>query len=333
MSWPGAVAVSGGGDSLALMHLLAGWARARKKPAPLVLTVDHGLRKQSAGDAKQVARWAKALNLTCEILTAKGPKPKADLEAWARQARYALLGAALRSHGLATLYLAHNRDEQAETFLLRLARGSGLDGLSAMQPRAPYPLPGFEGLTLARPLLGVSRRELRDYLTSQDQPWLEDPMNSETRFARARIRALLPALEQAGVTSQRIAEACAHLSRARAALESATRALLQKASATRGEVLLLDAKSLAAAPREIGLRALADLLQAVGGQGYRPRFEALERLYARASSKSGFGGGVTLHGCRIGPASARHREFGPDTLVITKESSPRAASKAPRKGK
>ena len=91
-AWPGAVAVSGGGDSLALMHLLANWAKARKAPPPVVLTVDHGLRAGSAGAARQVARWAKAAGLKAHILTAKGPAPRSDIEAQARIARYALMG-------------------------------------------------------------------------------------------------------------------------------------------------------------------------------------------------------------------------------------------------
>ena len=122
MPWPGAVGVSGGGDSLALMHLLAGWARTNKAAPPLVLCVDHGLRKQSAGEARAVARWAKKLGLKCEILTVKTPKPRSDIEAWARAARLSLMGARLVRHRLTTLYLAHHQDDQAETFLLRLAQ-------------------------------------------------------------------------------------------------------------------------------------------------------------------------------------------------------------------
>ena len=318
MPWPGAVAVSGGADSLALMHLLARWAGKRAKP--LVLSVDHGLRPTSGSEAKKVAGWARALGLRCEILTVKGKKPKADIEAWAREQRYRLMGARLAKHGILALYTGHHQNDQAETFLLRLARGSGLDGLGAMRGLAAYPLSGFENLSLVRPLLAVPRAELRTYLKSRKQDWLEDPMNGEPRFARSRIRALLPALEEAGLTAQRIADAALHLGRAREALDMATAAVLARACRRQDNMLLLDAEALAAAPREIGLRALAGLLGSVGGQAYRPRFEALERLFDRLAGGS-LGGGATLHGCRIAPAPRRLQQFGPKTLVILAESS------------
>jgi tRNA(Ile)-lysidine synthase len=326
MPWPGAVGVSGGADSLALMHLLALWARKAKAAAPVVLTVDHGLRRGSAVDAKAVARWAKALQLKCEILTVKSAKPKSDIEAWARDARLGLMHRAMAKRGLTTLYLAHHQDDQAETFLLRLARGSGLDGLAAMQPLAPFPLPEAEGLMLARPLLATPRAALRDFLTSQKQDWLEDPMNAETRFARNRMRALLPLLAEAGLTAQRIADAAFHLARARQALDLATAAVLARAirrpdGENSDTVLLLDGEALAAAPREIGLRALAALLKNVAGTVYRPRFDALERLFGQIAAKGGLRAGVTLNGCRIGPAPVRWQAFGPQTLVIRQESS------------
>jgi tRNA(Ile)-lysidine synthase len=317
MPWPGAVAVSGGGDSLALMHLLADWARARRAPAPIVFTVDHGLRPQSAAEAKDVARWAKEAGLACEILSVKGEKPKTGIEAWAREARYRLMAKALAGRGLKALYLGHTEDDQAETFLIRLGRGSGLDGLGAMRRLAPFPFAGTEKLTLARPLLAVPRHLLRDYLTARGQAWLEDPMNSETRFTRSRMRALLPPLAAAGLSPRRIAQAASHLARAREALDLATAAVLARACHPLNGGWLLDPDALTAAPREIGLRALAALLQKVSGEEYRPRFESLEQLFDRLPA----GKGATLHGCHVAPAPRARRLFGAKTLVITKESS------------
>jgi len=327
MPWPGAVAVSGGADSLALMHLLARWARAGKRAKPLVLSVDHGLRPQSGKDAKSVARRAKALGLACEILTVAGKKPKSDIEAWARDQRYRLMGDRLKRHGLAALYVGHHQNDQAETFLLRLARGSGLDGLGAMRRLNAFPLPGFEALALARPLLTVPRAQLRDFLTRWKQDWLEDPMNGEARFARNRIRALMPSLEAAGLTAERIADAALHLARAREALDMATAAVLARVARRQDQIFLLDPDALAAAPREIGLRALAALLGTVSGAAYRPRFDGLERLLDRVAA-SALGGGATLHGCRISPAPRRLQAFGPKTLVIACENSRRRAGRA-----
>jgi tRNA(Ile)-lysidine synthase len=144
------------------MHLLAARARAAKIAAPMVLTVDHGLRAGSAKDAKKVAGLAKRAGLKATILSWRGKKPKAGIEAAAREARYRLMGVWLTRHRIGTLFVGHTQDDQAETFLLRLARGSGLDGLSAMQARAPWPAQDFPQLTVARPLLSFSRQELRE---------------------------------------------------------------------------------------------------------------------------------------------------------------------------
>ena len=159
--WPGVVALSGGGDSLGLMHLLADWAKTRGVGPPVALIVDHALRKSSGAEAKRAQAFARKAGLVAHILTRKGAAPKSGIEAAARDARYGLMGAWLKQHGIANLYVGHTLDDQAETFLLRLGRGSGLDGLSAMRALAPFPIPGFDGLNLARPLLGMARASLR----------------------------------------------------------------------------------------------------------------------------------------------------------------------------
>lgn len=324
-----AVAVSGGGDSVALMHLLAAYARARKHKAPVVLTVDHGLRKSSSKDAKQVAAWAKKAGLTAHVLSWHGAKPKSGVEAAAREARYRLMGDWLTRHKIATLYVGHTIDDQAETFLLRLARGSGLDGLAAMGPRAPWPVAGFSNLSVARPLLGLARGDLRAWLQARGQPWLDDPMNEDDAFDRVKIRRAGKALADLGLTVPRLAAAASHLARARVALESVTGAVLARATAKpphRGHKdqtgLLLAPAVLAAAPREVGLRALAAVLMAVSGQPYRPRFEALERLFDRVTAGT-LGKGANLHGCHIGPAPKGASEF---SLLVRQENPRKTAS-------
>lgn len=328
-----AVAVSGGGDSIALMHLLSDWTRARKHKPPVVLTVDHGLRKSSAKDAKQVAAWAKAAGLRAHVLTWRGGKtksgPQSGIEAAAREARYRLMGAWLREHGVSSLYVGHTLDDQAETFLLRLARGSGLDGLSAMRTKAPWPVAGFAGLSVVRPLLGISREALRAYLAARGQAWLDDPMNEDAAFDRVKIRRAGAALAALGLTPSRIAAAAGHLSRARAALEDMTQALMSRAVRKMEDGgVVLDPAALAGAPAEIGLRALAAVLMEVSGQGYRPRFDALERLYQRIVGNA-LGGGCTLHGCRIGPATRANRNF----AIVVKQESPRKTGGSRKKPK
>ncbi len=297
--WPGAVAVSGGADSLALMHLLASWARKRRAAAPVVLTVDHGLRDGSAADARKVARWAREAGLKAQVLAWTGKKPAADIEAEARAARYRLMAQWCRKKSIAALYVGHTRDDQAETFLLRLARGSGLDGLAAM--RAVSPCPGFADIALVRPLLGFAREDVRSGVAE----WIEDPMNADPRFGRVRVRE---ALQSLGVPPHRVAAAAAHLDRARQALEAVTEAVLRRACAPSGDGLLVETAALAAAPREIGLRALASVLMTVSGQPYRPRFERLERLFDRIAD-GGLGKGSTLHGCKIAPKGPMHLQI------------------------
>ena len=322
---PWAVAVSGGGDSLALMHLLHGFATARGMAPPLVLTVDHGLRKASALEAKKVLAWAKKAGLKAHLLTWRGKKPKSDVESQARQARYRLMGDWLKKNKIATLFVGHNLDDQVETFLLRLARGSGLDGLSGMVPHAPWPVPGFDELRLARPMLGLGRDQLRAYLSGLGQAWLEDPMNQDTSFDRVKIRKARAALNEAGLMPARIAAAAAHLARARESLEVMTEAVLKRATRkSHAGGVLLDAAALAAAPREVGLRGLASVLMAVGGQAYRPRFEALERLFDRLAVP-GLGGGATLHGCHLRPVPVA---FAPFSLVVIRENPRKTGSSA-----
>lgn len=316
--WPAAVAVSGGGDSLALMLLLRDYAQGSGLAAPVVLTVDHALRPTSRAEALQTARWAKAAGLTCHILTRKGPPPAADIEAAARQARYQLMGDWALRHHVATVFLAHTLDDQAETFLIRLLRGSGVDGLSAMRPVSAFPFAGYERLRLARPLLRLTRADLRAFLTARGQNWHDDPMNEDDRFTRVKLRQAWPVLEELGFQRARLADAADHLARARDALESATDALEATAVQALADRLLLDPAVLAAAPAELGLRLLARLLMQVSGQTYRPRFERLERLY-QAILRGDVRTGRTLHGCKIAPAPRRLSKTGMNFLQICVE--------------
>jgi tRNA(Ile)-lysidine synthase len=316
--WPGAVAVSGGGDSLALMHLLVRWAARRGEAPPRVLTVDHGLQEHSAADARQSVRWAKEAGLKAHLLRHGGPAPKADIEAEARQSRYRLMGRWCAAHGVEALYVAHSREDLAETFLLRLARGSGVDGLAAMRAVSRYPVEGFARLRVVRPLLQFGRDDLRAHLSALGQAWLEDPMNGDPRFARTRIRAALSSLSEAGLSAARIAQAAGHLARARDALDAVTAAVVRQACHVSDGAVHVERAALLAAPREVGLRVLAHLLMAVGGQGYRPRFERLEGLFA-AVAEGRLRGGRTLHGCRVAPLPRGTALYGTEVLSVTPE--------------
>ena len=316
--WPGAVAVSGGSDSLALMFLLRDWAKKARLPPPHVLCVDHKLRPGSSSEARKVSSWAKAAGLRVKVFVRVGEAPRADIEAAARDERYRLMGKWAAAKGFRAIYVGHTRDDQAETFLLRLARGSGVDGLSAMRAVVPYPQDTFSTLTLVRPLLDIEREALQAYLIGRGQTWLDDPMNFDPRFARVKIRNAWPALEAIGLSKGRVADAAAHLARAREALDAASAAVLRRSCRLEGANALIDPAALTNAPRELGLRAMAQVLMTVSRNPYRPRFERLERLFDMIS-EGALGAGRTLHGCRIARAPAALSFFGKETLLIQRE--------------
>lgn len=316
--WPGALAVSGGGNSTALMLLVAEWAQEVGCEKPVVLTVDHGLTPGSDRIADEVQARAEALGLGVHVLVWRGRKPAANIESAARAARYRLMGSWCRKQGIRALYVAHTLEDQAETFLLRLARGSGVDGLAAMSRVTPFPLRDFGDLRIVRPLLDAPRAGLRAFLTERGIAWHEDAMNADPRFARVRLRAAWPALSAAGITAERIADAAQHLSRARTALDHDTETFLAGATRLDGNAVLLDGAALSAQPREIGLRALARVLLQVSARDYRPRFERLEGLYDGIRNGT-LAGGRTLHGCVVKPATERRQSFGPRTLLICSE--------------
>jgi tRNA(Ile)-lysidine synthase len=289
-----AVAVSGGADSLALVLLAAEWARARGGDV-VALTVDHGLRSGSAAEAAQVAEWLAVPGVSHHILGWTGLKPSADLQAQAREARYGLLGEFCRSAGILHLLLAHHREDQAETLLLRLGRGSGLDGLAAM----PCERATRWG-RLIRPLLDIPRQRLRATLEARGQSWIEDPSNRNPDFARVRLRRLMPDLAAEGVEPPRLAATATRLGRARAALESAmAEAAARYVELTPAGYALCHAPAFSSLPEEIGLRLLARLILVVGGGGHGPRLERLERLYGLL--RGGLAKAHTLGGCSLVP--------------------------------
>lgn len=289
-----AVAVSGGADSMALTLLAHGWAAARGGVI-VALTVDHRLRPAAAAEALQVGAWLQPRGIAHRILLRESALPEHGVQAGARAARYRLLEASCRNEGVLHLLVAHHREDQAETLLLRMARGSGLDGLAGMAGLAER-----RDCRLLRPLLSIPRRRLAATLQAAGQDWIEDPSNQDRAYARVRVRNADPALAELGLDAERLSGTAARLGRARAALERAVAALLARAATIHpAGFARLDLGSLRQAPEEVGLRALAAVLALVGGGGYPPRLERLERLFGELPQ--GLGGGRTLAGCRILP--------------------------------
>lgn len=284
------LAVSGGPDSTALMLLAARWRDAlRLKPKLTAVTVDHGLRAESKREAAEVGRLAGKLGLTHRVLNWTGRKPDTGLQEAARAARYALLAKAAREAGALHVLTAHTLDDQAETVLIRMTRGSGLAGLSAMSRIAP--LPGEASLKLVRPLLEVPKARLIATLRTAQIGFADDPSNRDPRFTRARLRGLMPALAAEGLDAPRLALLARRLKRADAAIEAAvTRAMTELAlTCPLPGATAFDARRLAELPAEVGLRLLGRAIGAAGDEGpvELAKLEALKSaLNAVQSDKS-----------------------------------------------
>jgi tRNA(Ile)-lysidine synthase len=288
-----AVAVSGGADSMALALLARDWAEARGGDLT-ALTVDHRLREAAAAEAAQVGQWLAERGIAHRILVREDGHGPGGVQAAAREARYRLLEGWCRKAGVLHLLVGHHREDQAETLLLRLARGSGLDGLAGMAALAEH-----AACRVLRPLLGVARARLTTTVQAAGQRWIDDPSNRDTAYARVRIRQAEARLAEIGLGAEGLAATATRLGRARAALERSVGALLARTAMIHpAGFVRLDPPALLAAAEETGLRALAAVLAMVGGEAYPPRLERLERLHGELV-QSLPGGGRTLGGCRI----------------------------------
>ncbi len=328
-----AVACSGGADSMALLLLSCAWAR-NAGGSISALVVDHGLRPDSAAEARRVCGWAEQAGAHPVLLewnrpasgadgsasSVGGPVSGANLQARARDARYQLMTAWCRDAGVLHLLVGHHQDDQAETLLLRLSRGSGVDGLAAMAPVVER-----SQMRVLRPLLDIPRTRLAATLAARGGSSVEDPSNHDSRFARVRMRQLLPMLEREGLSPARLAATAAYMARARAALEGRTAAMLADAAAFFPEgYARIDSDVLCAAEPEVVLRALARIVSVIGGRQDPPRLKRVERLYERLQALSAGErfAGRTIGGCRIFPhrkGGSRKDGSGDAELLVTRE--------------
>jgi tRNA(Ile)-lysidine synthase len=280
------LAVSGGGDSMAMLHAAVGVDGLSLR----AVTVDHGLRPEARDEAALVARTCAELGVAHDILTWDGWNNQGNLQGAAREARYALMRDWAGAHGIDAIALAHTRDDQAETVLMRLARKGGVDGLSAMSP-----VRRADGITWLRPFLDVARADLRAGLRALGATWVEDPSNDDMRFERIRVRAAMAHLADIGIDADALTGVAAHMQSARAALDAmATQAVRAHATLTGGDVVIQRA-GFVAQPSEIRRRMLLGALKWVASAAYGPRASALEDLEACVIA----GGRHTVHGCLI----------------------------------
>lgn len=289
-----AVAVSGGGDSMALTLFLKNWCDANNVSL-VALTIDHGLRDASGQEAWQVGKWMEGFKIDHHILHWEGDKPTSNIQDEARSARYRIIGNWCIENKVSDLFVAHHLDDQAETFLIRLFRGSGVDGLSAMNVSSPLPLNSEVQVCVHRPFLKVPKKRLIAFLKKEGLAWIEDPSNYQDRYTRIKVRSLLSDSEIDGLNADRMAATAYRMRRVKSLLDELT-------DSAESEYVSFDKLGFATLNpgfadelhEEIALRLLSRCLKKVSGEQYVPRLNKLE--YLLESLKSEDFTGQTLHG-------------------------------------
>jgi tRNA(Ile)-lysidine synthase len=283
------VAVSGGSDSVALLRLLCNLGRGQGRKI-YAATVNHNLRAEAKDEAEFVAKLCRKLNVPHQILSWDNWDGRGNLQSAARDARKGLLTHWAQQVGLNTVAIGHTQDDQAETFLLRLARGSGVDGLSGMRH-----ISGNKPVWV-RPMLGISRKDLRDYLSHLGQSWIEDPSNKDEKYDRVKMRNAMPLLAELGLTSERLANTAHGLQSARAALDGATQTAARKCCTLDAYgTVAIDFGKLQSYALDIQYRVISHAVKWVAGAKYRPRYEALKSVCGQLQQ----GKSQTLAGCYI----------------------------------
>jgi tRNA(Ile)-lysidine synthase len=310
------LAISGGPDSTALLWLVACWRHALGQgPAVLAVTVDHGLRPEARAEADAVKRLAKQCGVAHRTMRWTGRKPASGLPKAAREARYQLLARAAVGIGADHVLTAHTLDDQAETVLFRMSRGSGITGLAGMAALAPMPTGG--DVTLARPFLDVPKARLIATVADAGLTVVDDPSNRDPRFTRARWRALMPALAAEGLEAARVGQFARRMRRAEAALEAATEAAWRTAAAAGGPDGRIALAGILAHPAEVQLRLVGRAIARVGSEGpvELGKLEALHAaLLASTRARRTLAGAlVTRRGdsLTIEPAPARRHGLEP----------------------
>lgn len=295
------VAVSGGGDSIALLSAMAQYAE-RENIELMVITIDHGLRADSQREATVVTDLCLKLGLQHHLEYWSGWDGSGNLQAEARAGRYALMADWAYANQITHIALAHTADDQAETVLMRLARAAGVDGLSAMSRSSMR-----DGITWVRPFLRTRRATLRLYLQASGRQWIEDPSNNNRQFDRVRMRDALTVLETLGVTVDALCDVAQHQLEARQALDWQSFLIARDLVEIEAGAVVMTLNRFRAQPVEVKRRLLVHVIKWLTGDGYGPRRDAVgNALDAIATGQT-----ATLAGCQITHAKDQfwvHRE-------------------------
>ena len=288
-----AIAVSGGADSLALAFLIKEYAQ-KFNVKIIALTVNHNLRPEAKEEAEYVARLMKKNGIEHHVLEWKHLKLSTGIETKAREARYNLLFDWCRKNKVKNLLTAHHLRDQAETFLMRLQRGSGVDGLASMSSVVER-----DGVRVVRPLLNVEPQALRDFLVENKIEWKEDASNECDDFLRVRVRKMLPKLEkELGITIQKIGVAVNALNGTREYFAAQANEFIENRCRNwYGCGWSFNPEMFAQLHNEIKVRVVAELIKNIGNDDYAPEYVALERLCEAIAGKDFRG--ATLGKCEV----------------------------------
>jgi len=288
------LAVSGGPDSLALMLLAAEWAKSDGRPDLVVYSVDHGLRAEAADEVAKVLDEASRLGLTARGLRWVGSKPETGVQAAARKARYRLLAEAMRADGAEYILTAHHLGDQAETILMRLAHGSGIEGLRGMDRFTEV-----EGCRIFRPLLGLDPEQLAEIVKAAGLTPAADPSNIDRHYERVRWRQMMPVLEELGLDLHRLGDFAGRMADADALIAAeAERAFATLVHLGPDADAELPHAGVAVLNRAVAVRLLGRVLRIVGGDRKPHALGALETLYGKLSQRVPLRAS-TLHGCVV----------------------------------
>ncbi len=307
------LAVSGGGDSMSLMHLAAEWAYRRGLTCS-VITIDHKLRDASAKEAHFVKLRAQALGLNHQTVAWHCETGCGNLQMRARDARYRLIDEYRANHNV--VLTGHTLDDQAETFLLRLRRGSGVDGLGGIPSKRK-----ITSLTgeywLVRPMLNFSRNKLRHYLQERNISWLDDPSNQDQRFDRTKIRNALQHFNKIGLSKSLLAKTANHMQRAKEVLDQQVKELAQQICTCQMGDILISLPGFSEVQTELQYRLFAKALRWVSSKIYNPKFAALVATLENVCD----GKAQTLHGCYI-VAKGREMRIAREPRAVLQENHP-----------
>ncbi len=287
------VAVSGGGDSMALLHLLSVLSRRAGWDLNAV-TIDHQMRAEAATEAAFVNEFCAGLGIGHETIRWNGKAAKGNFHKAARDARYLLIADWATARKLDVVALGHTADDIAENFLIRLQRKSGIDGLAAMDPMFDR-----NGIRWVRPLWQQERAELRQYLMSVGVEWIEDPSNDDPKYTRTQVRKALEILHPLGIDQKTLLHVSSLLSHESKALKHATLMAGKKVEQVDGDVLIpfFDGD----VHPEIQQRLLKSALKYVSGSEYAPKAAKLTELDMTLHAA----GKATLSGCFVNVTSEK----------------------------